>query len=109
MQLDEACRRGQGVQEPNIGGCMLLLSIWSWERLPIGRPVPDLGTKWDDHRDPLRMPTWAHRWDKVDREFGASKTMYVHYTNEFDILCAEHVSFIYSHMPMGSFFFQLTN
>ncbi|XBH54124.1 hypothetical protein VPH35_076492 [Triticum aestivum] len=31
-QLDEACCRHTG----GIGGCLLALSIWSWERLPVG-------------------------------------------------------------------------
>ncbi|CAM0949211.1 unnamed protein product [Alopecurus aequalis] len=91
-QLDEACRRGEGVTESNIGGCMLLLSVWSWEHFPIGRPKPDLDTTWDDHGDPLRRATWAHRWDGVSREFGTSKKMYMEYTNDFDTLAPEHVS-----------------
>ncbi|KAE8788875.1 mutator protein [Hordeum vulgare] len=35
-QLDDACRRT--TKDDGVGGCMLLLSVWSWERLPVGRP-----------------------------------------------------------------------
>ncbi|KAE8784886.1 mutator protein [Hordeum vulgare] len=31
-QLDDACRRT--TKDGGVGGCMLLLSVWSWERLP---------------------------------------------------------------------------
>ena len=91
MQLDEACRRGTNAADCNIGGCMLLLSIWSWEHFPIGRPVLDLDTQWDDQGDPDRMATWAHRWDKVNREWGTSRALYLQYTNEFDTLTANMV------------------
>ncbi|KAE8810613.1 hypothetical protein D1007_12836 [Hordeum vulgare] len=62
-QLDEACRRS--TKDVGIGGCMLLLSVWSWERFPDGRPK---GTTWkpsDDHGNPVRLPTWAYKWDMV--------------------------------------------
>ncbi|KAE8786241.1 mutator protein [Hordeum vulgare] len=32
-QLDDACRRS--TKDGGVGGCMLILSIWSWERLPV--------------------------------------------------------------------------
>ncbi|KAE8805146.1 mutator protein [Hordeum vulgare] len=35
-QLDDACRRT--TKDGGVGGCILLLSVWSWERLPVGRP-----------------------------------------------------------------------
>ncbi|KAI4988332.1 hypothetical protein ZWY2020_029962 [Hordeum vulgare] len=35
-QLDDACRRT--TKDDGVGGCMLLLSVWSWERLPVGCP-----------------------------------------------------------------------
>ena len=91
LQLDDACRRGSTAADCNIGGCMLLLSIWSWEHFPIGRPVPDLATIWDDQGDPDRTATWAHRWDKVNREWGTSRSLYLQYTNEFDTLTADMV------------------
>uniref|UniRef100_A0A453SNP4 Aminotransferase-like plant mobile domain-containing protein n=1 Tax=Aegilops tauschii subsp. strangulata TaxID=200361 RepID=A0A453SNP4_AEGTS len=43
---------------------MLLLSVWSWERLPVGRPK---SVKFNplDVDDELRCPTWAYKWDVV--------------------------------------------
>ncbi|KAE8800979.1 mutator protein [Hordeum vulgare] len=35
-QLDDACRRT--TKDGGVSGRMLLLSVWSWERLPVGRP-----------------------------------------------------------------------
>ena len=72
---------------------MLLLSIWSWEHLPVGRPTPKGYDPWDDHDDPDRMPTWAYKWDKVEGFVGNSKTMYLHYCNELDIMTPEQVIF----------------
>ena len=85
-------------KEDNIGGPMLLLSVWSWERLPVGRPTPaGLGYEpWDDHDDPDRMPTWAYKWDKVEGFVGNSKTMYLHYCNELDIMTPEQVILVAS-------------
>jgi hypothetical protein len=82
VQLDEACRRGthpkdrSKSKEANIGGPMILLSIWSWEHLPVGRPtLIGLGyDQWDDHNDPDHRPTWAYCWDKVEGFIGSSKT-----------------------------------
>jgi hypothetical protein len=99
VQLYEACRRGTNPKdrtkskEANIGGPMILLSIWSWERLPVGRPtLIGLGyDQWDDHNDPDRRPTWAYYWDKVEGFIGSSKTQYLHYCNELDIMAPEHV------------------
>ena len=75
---------------------MLLLSIWSWEHLPIGRPPHDdnYGV-WDDHKDNLRLPTMVYAWDHVNRDFGTSQKMYIHYINELDTLKAEYVSYNY--------------
>ncbi|KAK1617908.1 hypothetical protein QYE76_023425 [Lolium multiflorum] len=62
-QLDEACRRtGSG----GIGGCLLLLSIWSWDRLSVGRPRILNERPWPHYRNnPDREPTWAYLWDNV--------------------------------------------
>ncbi|KAE8810714.1 mutator protein [Hordeum vulgare] len=45
-QLDDACRRT--TKDGGVGGCMLLLSVWSWERLPVGRPKSSKWNTWDD-------------------------------------------------------------
>ncbi|KAE8798108.1 mutator protein [Hordeum vulgare] len=49
-QLDDACRRT--TKDGGVGGCMLLLSVWSWERLPVGRPKSSKWNTWDDHDNP---------------------------------------------------------
>ena len=55
----------------------------------MGRPTPKGYDPWDDHDDPDRMPTWAYKWDKVEGFVGNSKTMYLHYCNELDIMTPE--------------------
>ncbi|XP_047046130.1 protein MAIN-LIKE 1-like [Lolium rigidum] len=78
-QLDEACRRtGSKTGSGGIGGCMLLLSVWSWDRLSVGRPS---GTQ--------RDPTWAYLWDNVSEMTSDPMIMYGQYTAELDTLTAE--------------------
>ena len=90
MQLDDAClKEGKGA---SIGGCLLLLSIWSWTRLPVGRPVELRHKNWDDHGDPLRKPTWAHIWDNTEPFHGESKECYMKYTSQLDMLTPEKVT-----------------
>ncbi|KAE8791798.1 mutator protein [Hordeum vulgare] len=60
-QLDDACRRT--TKDGEVGGCMLLLSVWSWERLLVGSPKSSQWNTWDDHGNPVRQPTWAYKWD----------------------------------------------
>ncbi|KAM0880633.1 hypothetical protein ACQ4PT_033443 [Festuca glaucescens] len=38
------------------------------------------------------MATWAWHWDKVEGFFGISKTHYLHYVNELDVMLPEHVT-----------------
>jgi len=52
---------------------------------------------WDDHGDPLRLPTWAYKWDVVSEMTSDPKIMYKQYTNEFDSLTADQV-----HMAIAS-------
>ena len=94
VQLDDACRRGS---KCGIGGAMLLLSVWSWEHFPVGRPREVGYLPWADYGDhPLRRPTWAYRWDVVSEAHSDINTMYKQYTNEFDALTPEQVSiFVY--------------
>ena len=91
MQLDDACRRT--LDKVGIGGCMLLLSVWSWEHFPVGRPKEVTHNDWNvDDPNPLRLPTWAYKWDVVSDNYSDIKYMYKQYTNEFDMLTAEQVS-----------------
>ena len=93
-------------KEANIGGPMLLLSVWSWERLPVGRPTPaGLGYEpWDDHDDPDHMPTWAYKWDKVEGFVGNSKTMYLHYYNELWWILVHLFGLVFPGHQVGCFF-----
>ncbi|KAE8779519.1 serine/threonine-protein phosphatase 7 [Hordeum vulgare] len=88
-QLDDACRRS--TKDGGVGGCMLLLSIWSWERLPVGRPKTAKWNTWDDHDNPVRLPTWAYKWDVVSEVASEVNLLYKQYTNEMDSLTAEQV------------------
>ena len=56
-------------ESSSILGCPLLLHLWSWERLPVGRPDIDGQTPWDEYRlidaNDVDLPTvgtvWARR------------------------------------------------
>jgi hypothetical protein len=71
---------------------MLLLSVWSWERLPVGRPKGVTFKDWNDHDNPIRLPTWAYKWDVVSEMTSDVNIMYRQYTNEMDSLTAEQVN-----------------
>ncbi|XP_047051686.1 uncharacterized protein LOC124657125 [Lolium rigidum] len=87
-QLDDACRRtGSG----GIGGCLLLLSVWSWDRISVGRPRVLTERRWPHYWNNLdREPTWAFLWDNVSEMTSDPKIMYMQYTEELDTLTAEH-------------------
>ncbi|KAE8773490.1 mutator protein [Hordeum vulgare] len=89
LQLDDACRRT--TKDGGVGGCMLLLSVWSWERLPVGRPKSSQWNIWDDHGNPVRQPTWAYKWDLVSEVASKVNLLYKQYTNEMDSLTPEQV------------------
>jgi hypothetical protein len=101
-QLDEACcRTGKGA---SIGGCMLLLSIWSWCRLPVGRPIELKHNDWPETNDPLRQPTWAFMWDCTEPWHGDTVEAYERFTSEIDALTPEKVVICFvslcSHIPL---------
>ncbi|KAE8817727.1 mutator protein [Hordeum vulgare] len=88
-QLDDACRRT--TKDGGVGGCMLLLSVWSWEHLPVGRPKSSKWNTWDDHGNPVRQPTWAYKWYLVSEVASEVNLLYKQYTNEMDSLTPEQV------------------
>ncbi|KAK1606760.1 hypothetical protein QYE76_030433 [Lolium multiflorum] len=90
-------RTGSG----GIGGCMLLLSVWSWDRLSVGRPRVITETPWPHHPHfPDREPTWAYLWDNVSEMTSDPMVMYRQYTAELDTLTAEQVEW----EPYGSYY-----
>nr|XP_051201778.1 serine/threonine-protein phosphatase 7 long form homolog [Lolium perenne] len=101
-RLDEACRRtGSRTRSGGIGGCMLLLSVWSWDRLSVGRPRVLNERPWPHYPHSLdREPTWAYLWDNVSEMSGDPKIMYMQYTAELDTLTAEQVEW----EPYGSYY-----
>ncbi|KAE8795155.1 mutator protein [Hordeum vulgare] len=105
-QLGNACRRT--TKDGGVGGCMLLLSVWSWERLPVGRPKSSQWNTWDEHGNPVRQPTWAYKWDLVSEVASEVNLLYKQYTNEMDFLTPEQVewepygigpNFVEFHLP----------
>ncbi|KAE8813649.1 mutator protein [Hordeum vulgare] len=88
-QLDDACRRT--TKDGGVGGCMLLLSVWCWECLPVGRPKSSQWNTWDDHGNPVRQPTWAYKWDLVSEVASEVNLLYKQYINEMDSLTPEQV------------------
>ncbi|KAE8777549.1 mutator protein [Hordeum vulgare] len=81
----------RSTKDDGVGGCMLLLSIWSWERLFVGRPKTAKWNTWDDHDNPVRLPTWAYKWDVVSEVASEVNLLYKQYSNEMDSLTAEQV------------------
>ena len=71
---------------------MLLLSVWSWERLPVGRSKDVKYNAWDDKHDELWLPTWAYKWDVVSEMTNDVNLMYRQYTAELDTIMAEQVN-----------------
>ena len=73
---------------------MLLLSVWSWDRLPVGRPERFNKRRWAHYENLDREPTWAYIWDHVSEMTNDPMVMYKQYTEEFDTLTAEQVTFL---------------
>ena len=71
---------------------MLALSIWSWERLPVGRPKKVKFEDWDDKHDPLRRATWAYKWDVLNEMMDDPSVMYKLYRSEMDAITPEQVN-----------------
>lgn len=96
-QLDDACRRSK--VGAGIGGPMLLLSVWSWDRITVGRPKEVSYENWAEYGGHcLRRPTWAYKYDVVSEAHGDVDALYIRYTNELDALTPEQVTW----EPYGS-------
>ncbi|KAE8818285.1 hypothetical protein D1007_03915 [Hordeum vulgare] len=87
---------------------MLLLSVWSWERLLVGRPREVTFKDSDDHDNHVWLPTWAYKWEVVSEVKSDVNILYKQYTNEMDSPTAEQVewqpygvgaSFVEFHLP----------
>ncbi|XP_048557745.1 protein MAIN-LIKE 2-like [Triticum urartu] len=97
-QLDDACCRI--TDSAGIGGNMLLLSVWSWERLPVGRPKSVRFNPWyEDEDDELRRPTWAYKWDVVSEMTNDVNLMYQKYVAELDTITPEQFDLFQPHPP----------
>ncbi|KAE8817726.1 Alpha-L-arabinofuranosidase 1 [Hordeum vulgare] len=77
-------------------GFVWSLCVWTWERLPVGRPMlkdpdnPNPNPHEGLHdQDPYRRPTIAYCWDQVSVYTGSSDVRYKCYVNELDTLTAE--------------------
>lgn len=76
-QLDEGCRKMKDTS--SLAGFVWSLSVWMWERMPVGRPVvknphqpnPNEHEGFLDE-DPYRRPTFAYCWDRVMVYTGSS-------------------------------------
>ncbi|XP_022683873.1 serine/threonine-protein phosphatase 7 long form homolog [Setaria italica] len=89
-QLCEACRRSSG--SPSVGGCVYLLQLWMWSRLPVGRPEIMPRRPWFPGEPPRRQPTWAYIWDQVKVSHTRLDRAYLDYINEIDALTAHSVN-----------------
>ena len=83
-QLCEACRRR--ANNSTQAGCTLLLQLWMWSRLPVGRPHVLQRAPWDDHGNPNLAPTVAYLWDTVSPPYATQDRAYLDYMNEIDAL-----------------------
>ena len=88
--LCEACRRT--ASSSSVGGCVYLLQLWMWARLPVGRPIVDAPREWFAVGNPRHRPTFAHLWDQAKVAFSRTSRAYVQYANELDTLRPSMVS-----------------
>ena len=63
-------------------------TIPNWTAESVGGYKP-----YEDHDNPLRLPTWAYKWDVVSEFSSDPIAAYKTYTNEFDLITAEQVNF----------------
>ncbi|XBH67270.1 hypothetical protein VPH35_095676 [Triticum aestivum] len=85
--LDDATRSTEATS--GMCGCVSGLSIWMWERIPVGRPEKLRARAWTGYGedgDDARYPTAAYAWDVVGTISGESKALYKIFINELDAL-----------------------
>lgn len=90
--LCEACRRSSG--HSTIGGCVYLLQLWMWTRLPVGRPTVLQPRPWFDVANPRHRPTVAYVWDQIQVPYSRRGRAYIEYSNELDNISASMVSLV---------------
>ncbi|XBJ08038.1 hypothetical protein VPH35_013446 [Triticum aestivum] len=85
--LDDATQRAEVTS--GMCGCVWGLSIWMWERIPVGRPEKLCSRAWTDYGqddEDDRNPTVAYAWDVVRVYTGELKALYKVFSNELDAL-----------------------
>ena len=104
LQLDLACRK----RDPgaSLGGATWPLTIWMWERIPVGRPrkLPRSAWDYDLEGDEWRLPTIAYEWDRVEGYKDLSNGCYKSYTNELDTLTFDLVTILFVCCMLNSTF-----
>ncbi|CAN6200537.1 unnamed protein product [Urochloa humidicola] len=88
--LCEACRRTSTTG--SLGGCVYLLQLWMWSRLPVGRPKILPREEWWAGVGPKQFPTVGYFWSKVSVPFGRTNRAYREFTDEIDRLTASCVN-----------------
>ncbi|KAE8809200.1 Serine/threonine-protein phosphatase 7 long form-like protein [Hordeum vulgare] len=76
-------------------GFVWALSIWMWERLPVGHSEKMSREPWTDYGkdgDSSRYPTVVYSWDVVDVYSSTSKALHKIFTNELDTLTISRLS-----------------
>nr|AAV59303.1 unknown protein [Oryza sativa Japonica Group] len=99
-QLCEACCR----QAPssNMSGCVLLIQMWMWLRLPIGRPKwRQSFTPWP-YNEPDMEKTVAYLFESTATAHAHRDVAYKHYVNEMDCLQPQHIEWLPYHTNEAS-------
>ncbi|TVU24653.1 hypothetical protein EJB05_27102, partial [Eragrostis curvula] len=95
-QLCDGCRRSG--QSSGLGGCLYLLQVWMWERLPVARPdrIPVEEWQFDDDGS---LPTVGYLWKNCINVVGNKERRYLFYMNELDCLTQHQVEWTPYHRP----------
>ncbi|KAE8803647.1 Serine/threonine-protein phosphatase 7 long form-like protein [Hordeum vulgare] len=91
--MDNVTRRTEATCD--MCGFVWGLSIWMWERIPVGRPKKADRRPWMDYgedNDKARHPTVAYGWERVKVYTGKSIVLYKVFTNELDALTTFQVN-----------------